>query len=43
MALSMPQAVELEAIAQTVNFASKDTAEAMMAFIQKRTPTFTGE
>lgn len=40
--LTLPQAVELEGIAQTVNFSSADTAEAMVAFVQKREPRFTG-
>lgn len=42
MGLTLPQAVELEGVAQTVNFSSADTAEAMMAFVQKREPRFTG-
>ncbi|MGH9300480.1 MAG: enoyl-CoA hydratase/isomerase family protein [Acidimicrobiales bacterium] len=41
-ATSMDQALEDEARCQTVNFASRDTAEAMAAFIQKRTPSFEG-
>jgi enoyl-CoA hydratase/carnithine racemase len=39
---SMEQAVENEARCQAVNFASKDTKEALAAFIEKREPTFTG-
>jgi len=31
-----------EAAAQTINFATSDTAEAMRAFIEKREPKFTG-
>ncbi len=42
METSLPQALEAEAQAQNVNFSSKDTAEAMMAFVQKRDPKFTG-
>ncbi len=40
--LTLPQAVELEGIAQTVNFSSADTVEAMAAFVEKREPRFTG-
>jgi 2-(1,2-epoxy-1,2-dihydrophenyl)acetyl-CoA isomerase len=39
---SMEQAVENEARCQAVNFASKDTTEALAAFIEKREPTFIG-
>jgi enoyl-CoA hydratase/carnithine racemase len=39
---SMDQAVENEARCQGVNFASKDTMEALAAFIEKREPTFIG-
>jgi enoyl-CoA hydratase/carnithine racemase len=39
---SMEQAVENEARCQAVNFASKDTTEALAAFIEKREPTFVG-
>jgi 2-(1,2-epoxy-1,2-dihydrophenyl)acetyl-CoA isomerase len=41
--VSMADALEFEDVAQAMNFSSKDTAEAMLAFIQKRDPTFTGE
>jgi enoyl-CoA hydratase/carnithine racemase len=41
--VSMAEALEFEDTAQAMNFASKDTAEAMLAFLQKREPTFTGE
>ncbi len=41
-AISMEQALEDEAKSQAVNFASKDTAEALAAFNQKREPTFLG-
>jgi len=41
-ALSLAQAVEAEAQAQNVNFASHDTTEAMAAFLDKRDPTFRG-
>jgi enoyl-CoA hydratase/carnithine racemase len=39
---SMEQAVEHEARCQAVNFASKDTREALDAFVEKREPTFIG-
>lgn len=39
---SMEEAVEEEARAQAVNFASEDTAEAIGAFIDKREPRFKG-
>jgi enoyl-CoA hydratase/carnithine racemase len=41
--VSMSDALEFEDTAQAMNFASKDTAEAMLAFLQKREPKFTGE
>jgi enoyl-CoA hydratase/carnithine racemase len=41
-ALTMEQALEDEARAQSTNFATDDTREAMMAFIEKRDPDFTG-
>jgi 2-(1,2-epoxy-1,2-dihydrophenyl)acetyl-CoA isomerase len=40
--LSLDQALEEEARAQSVNFASADTNEALRAFIEKREPHFTG-
>jgi enoyl-CoA hydratase/carnithine racemase len=39
----MADAIEFEDTAQSMNFASKDTAEAMVAFLQKREPKFSGE
>jgi enoyl-CoA hydratase/carnithine racemase len=39
---SMEQAVEDEARCQALNFSTKDTAEAMVAFAQKRDPVFIG-
>ncbi|MBV9412404.1 MAG: enoyl-CoA hydratase/isomerase family protein [Acidimicrobiia bacterium] len=39
---SLAQALEHEATSQTVNFNSADTAEAMIAFAQKRDPKFEG-
>jgi enoyl-CoA hydratase/carnithine racemase len=41
-AVSLAQALEAEAQAQAVNFGTRDTAEAMRAFVEKRTPTFEG-
>jgi enoyl-CoA hydratase/carnithine racemase len=40
--LAMDQALEDEARSQAVNFASADTAEALVAFVQKREPLFEG-
>lgn len=42
-AVSLAQALEAEAMAQNVNFQSKDTAEAMSAFVEKREPKFEGK
>jgi 2-(1,2-epoxy-1,2-dihydrophenyl)acetyl-CoA isomerase len=42
LAMSLDQALEAEGMAQTVNFGTSDTAEAMAAFIEKRDPTFKG-
>ena len=39
----MAQALEAEGVAQTVSFQSADTIEAVLAFAQKREPSFTGE
>jgi 2-(1,2-epoxy-1,2-dihydrophenyl)acetyl-CoA isomerase len=39
---TLSQALEAEAQAQAVNMASRDTAEAMQAFVDKREPTFQG-
>jgi enoyl-CoA hydratase/carnithine racemase len=41
--ITLAQAVEAEAQAQSVNFASRDTAEAMQAFLERRNPTFEGQ
>ncbi len=41
--VTMAEALEFESVAQAANFSSRDTAEAMMAFIEKREPNFTGE
>jgi enoyl-CoA hydratase/carnithine racemase len=40
--VTLAQALEAEAQAQTVNFATKDTAEAMLAFVERREPRFEG-
>ena len=39
---SFSDALEAEALAQSVNVASKDTREAFAAFFAKRTPRFQG-
>ncbi len=41
-AATIEQALENEAMAQTVNFGTADTLEAMTAFIEKRDPVFRG-
>ena len=41
--VSMAEALEFEDLAQAANFGSKDTAEAMLAFLEHRDPHFTGE
>jgi 2-(1,2-epoxy-1,2-dihydrophenyl)acetyl-CoA isomerase len=40
--VTLEQALEDEGWAQTVNFSTKDTLEAMTAFLQKRDPVFRG-
>ena len=40
--VTMEQALEDEGAAQTVNFGTQDTVEAMAAFIEKRDPKFKG-
>jgi 2-(1,2-epoxy-1,2-dihydrophenyl)acetyl-CoA isomerase len=39
---SMEQAVEDEARCQSLNFSTRDTNEAMAAFVEKREPVFIG-
>lgn len=39
---SFSDALAAEGVAQSVNFGTADTTEAMLAFIEKRTPTFRG-
>ena len=41
--VTMAEAVEFEGTAQVMSFGSKDTAEAVAAFLQKRDAQFTGE
>ena len=41
--VSMAEALEFEDLVQAANFGSKDTAEAMAAFLERRDPHFTGE
>jgi 2-(1,2-epoxy-1,2-dihydrophenyl)acetyl-CoA isomerase len=41
--VSMAEALEFEDVAQSLAFSSRDTAEAMLAFVEKREPKFTGE
>jgi 2-(1,2-epoxy-1,2-dihydrophenyl)acetyl-CoA isomerase len=40
--ITLEQALDEEGAAQTINFATKDTAEAVAAFMEKRDPTFQG-
>jgi len=40
--VTLSQAVEAEAQAQTVNFGTADTAEALQAFVERRPPNFEG-
>jgi 2-(1,2-epoxy-1,2-dihydrophenyl)acetyl-CoA isomerase len=42
MNVTMEEALDDEGAAQTVNFGSKDTIEAMSAFTEKREPKFKG-
>lgn len=39
---TLAQALEREGAAQTVNFGTEDTQEAVAAFVERRTPTFRG-
>jgi hypothetical protein len=41
MNVTLEQALEDEGAAQALNFGTKDTAEAMAAFLEKRVPRFT--
>mgnify|MGYP001025552415 FL=1 len=40
--ITLEQALDEEGAAQTINFATKDTAEAVAAFLEKREPKFQG-
>lgn len=40
--MTLPEALEREAISQSVLFGTEDAAEAMMAFVEKRDPQFKG-
>jgi enoyl-CoA hydratase/carnithine racemase len=40
--VSLGQALEAEAQAQAVNLSTRDTAEALQAFVEKREPAFEG-
>ena len=40
--VTLEEALDAEAAAQTVNFGTKDTPEAVAAFVEKREPTFEG-
>jgi 2-(1,2-epoxy-1,2-dihydrophenyl)acetyl-CoA isomerase len=42
MNVTMEEALDDEGMAQTVNFGTSDTIEAMRAFVEKRTPEFKG-
>jgi 2-(1,2-epoxy-1,2-dihydrophenyl)acetyl-CoA isomerase len=42
LSLGLHEALQWEAAAQTVNFASRDTREGIAAFVQKRAPLFEG-
>jgi 2-(1,2-epoxy-1,2-dihydrophenyl)acetyl-CoA isomerase len=42
MHVTLEEALDDEGAAQTVNFASADTAEAMAAFVERRAPSFRG-
>jgi len=41
--VSLEEALDDEALSQSVNFGTADTREAVMAFIEKRAPTFRGQ
>jgi 2-(1,2-epoxy-1,2-dihydrophenyl)acetyl-CoA isomerase len=41
--VSLSEALEFQDTAQAMNFGAKDTVEAMLAFLEKRDPHFTGQ
>ena len=42
MNVTLEEALDDEGLSQTVNFSTADTAEAMRAFVEKRSPNFRG-
>lgn len=40
--VTMAEALEFESVAQTLSFGTEDTAEAVLAFVQRRAPLFRG-
>jgi 2-(1,2-epoxy-1,2-dihydrophenyl)acetyl-CoA isomerase len=42
LAVTMEEALDDEGLSQTVNFGTKDTIEAIKAFMEKRDPVFEG-
>jgi len=42
VSMSMSQALDAEAAAQSVNFSTQDTQEGILAFVEKRKPVFRG-
>lgn len=42
MQVTLEEALDDEGMSQTINFSTRDTPEAIMAFVEKRTPRFTG-
>jgi enoyl-CoA hydratase/carnithine racemase len=40
---TMAEAIESETFAQALMFSSRDSAEALIAFVEQRDPHFTGE
>jgi 2-(1,2-epoxy-1,2-dihydrophenyl)acetyl-CoA isomerase len=42
MNVTLEEALDDEGLSQTVNFSTADTAEAMRAFVEKRSPKFSG-